>query len=335
MKNIGVFVGERGNWSFFNEIFKGLSSAYHPTVFVPPNYRLPILSGRLNRWAFRQRMRSILQENRVNFFEWASDLLEIATHMPKTNSIVTRLHAFELFVWGPKINWGHVDRVILVSQSMQHEFIRRFPEHSDKSLVVYNGVDLEKFVPPAQRAFQMNIGMLCRINPVKRIYEMVMTIYRIKRLGFRPHLYIGGGWDSGGFFETYYVAILRLIEKLDLSNEVTICGEVKQPSEWLKNIDIYVSNSYFEGQQVSLIEAMASGCYCLAHAWEGAGEIVPQENLFLTDEELVQKIVEYAKMDDLKRNQRQARMREIASEKFDVKRQIAQIRNVVDETFLA
>jgi hypothetical protein len=38
------------------------------------------------------------------------------------------------------------------------------------------------------------------------------------------------------------------------------------------------------------MEAVASGCYCLSHDWDGADELLPAENLYLTDSQLRQSV---------------------------------------------
>ena len=93
MKKLGIFVGEKGNWSFFQDIYEDLCAHYRTEIFKEKVYNVPLLYGRLNRWAFREEMRSILRRNDLCFFEWASELLVPASHMPKYCPIVTRLHS--------------------------------------------------------------------------------------------------------------------------------------------------------------------------------------------------------------------------------------------------
>jgi hypothetical protein len=125
--NLGVFVGE-DMWTFFREIYADLEAHYRTEVFTRTTYNPPIFNRRINRWAFHNSIRSMLRRNDVSFFEWASDLLVAASHMPKECVIVTRLHSFELYEWAPKINWDAVDKVILVSRSIQEMFIDQYPE---------------------------------------------------------------------------------------------------------------------------------------------------------------------------------------------------------------
>ena len=331
MTKLGIFVGENGKWSFFQDIYEDLSRHYQMDVFQEKVYRTPIFQGRLNRWGHQQAIKTRLQRNDACFFEWASELLVPATHMPVQCPIITRLHSYEITFWAPKINWDHVDKVILLSQSMRDKFSQFYPAHAHKAEVVYNGVALDKFHPPAQRDFTFNIGMLCSIHPVKRVYEMVLVIHSLKQAGYNPHLHIAGGKWSDGYFDDYYLSIERTIEKLDLHQNVTLHGHVTETAKWLQQIDIFISNSYWEGQQVALLEAMASGCFCLVHFWDGAEECVPAENLYVTDIELQEKLISYAELADQEKRQQQALMRTIACEKFDAEQQKANIRRVIED----
>ncbi len=83
--------------------------------------------------------------------------------------------------------------------------------------------------------------------------------------------------------------------------------------------------------QVALLEALASGCYCLSHCWMGAKEVLPVEHLYVTDDELIAKIMGYAELPDSDKRKRQLLMRQIASEKFNVARQKEKIREIIED----
>jgi glycosyltransferase involved in cell wall biosynthesis len=327
MTKLGIIIGE-DNQVFFNDILEDLGSHFEIEIYRRKTYNLPIFYSRLNWLVFREGIRSLLRNNEVCFFEWASERLMVASQMPKTCAIVTRLHSFELFDWAPKINWEAIDKVILVSKAMQRKFIDIFPEHADKTGVIYNGVSLEKFRPPTKRDFKFNLGMLCNIVPIKRVYEVILMFYSLKMSGYDAQLFIAGPATD----ELRYISsVHRLIKKLNLSDRVILEGTVKETNTWLHKIDIFISNSYWEGQPISLLEAMATGCFCLSHIWDGAEEILPQENLYVIDADLMQKIVEYAEKVEVEKSYYQAQMRAIAEEKFDIKQTSRSVRHLIDE----
>jgi glycosyltransferase involved in cell wall biosynthesis len=146
-------------------------------------------------------------------------------------------------------------------------------------------------------------------------------------------MHIAGGSDPAHL--DYYKALQDLVARLKLQDRVTFYGHVNDTSSWYHQIDIFISNSYSEGLQVALMEAMASGCNCLSHHWIGAGEILPEENLYFTDTELREKIQGYCEISEEEKQKRKAFMRAIACEKLDIEVTKVQIRNVIDEVGFA
>jgi len=329
MKKIGVFVGEE-MWTFFHEIYDDLQTHYQTEVYKEKIYNTPLLYGRLNRWAFDRQVRAMLRRNDVCFFEWASHLLMHASHIPKTCTIVTRLHSFELYEWAPQINWDAVDKIILISHAMQRQFVALYPEQERKTVVIYNGRSLDAFRPPEHKDFKLRLGMLCHFKPIKRIYETILMLYELRQKGYNATLAIAGDAQSARDLR-YKAAIHRLVKKLNLSSAVSFDGYVSDAPGWLQTIDIFISNSFWEGQQVALLEAMASGCYCLSHFWAGAEEMLPPENLYITETDLQEKIIAYAKLPEAGKEAQRAQLRRLAVEKFDIERAKIEIRQVIEQ----
>ena len=327
MTKLGIFVGEE-NWTFFNEIHDDLSRNYSTAVFKPKTYRVPLLHGRLNRWTFQRSIRSLLNNTDVCFFEWAGELLVEAGRLPKKARIVTRLHSFELYRWAPMINWFAVDKIVLLSRAMKRNFLELYPEHEHKIEIIHNGRSLKEFQPPMNRKFEFTIGMLGHIAPIKRVYEAVLMLHGLVQSGFPARLRIAG-LPADDY--RYFMALKRVVKDLNLDNHVFFDGFITDTASWLKTIDIFISNSYWEGQQVALLEAMASGCYCLSHFWSGADEMLPSGNLYVTDADLQRKLVEYAMRSDADKAASQTLLRDLACAKFDIEETKTRLRQVIDE----
>ena len=120
--------------------------------------------------------------------------------------------------------------------------------------------------------------------------------------------------------------------RLGLQDRVTFYGDVKDPEAWYRRIDIFISNSYSEGLQVSPMEAIASGCYCLSHCWDGAGELLPGENLYLTDQQLVEKVLAYCEAPASEQRRLRKRLRDLVAENFNVDQTKLRIRELIEET---
>jgi glycosyltransferase involved in cell wall biosynthesis len=323
---LGIAIEE--TWDFFNEIYADLQRQYTTTLFHRPNVSLPFFTERVNRHLFDYKMKQFLRQQDVVFFEWASDLLRAASHVPKTCGIVTRLHRYELYKWVDHINWTVVDRVVLVSEAKRREFISRFPMMAERTVVTSPSTSLEKFTFKL-KPFSGNIGILCHLTPRKRVYDMILEFYELVQQNESFHLHIGGGERAS--HGDYFHAIHHLVNSLGLDNKTTFYGHVSDTPAWYHNIDIYVSHSYSEGLQVSPMEAMASGCYVLCHRWDGAEELLPERQLYYTGRELQQKILSFSQLSQVARDREQVAMRTWACERFDINQTVSDICQVIED----
>lgn len=323
---LGVAIHE--TWGFFNEIFDEFQKRYDVDVFKRRSWQMPVFYARINQFLYRHDLQNFMARNDVVFFEWASELLIAASHLPKISGIVTRLHRYEMYQWANQINWDAVDKIILVSHAKKKEFIAKFPSQAEKIIVSGPSTSLEKFSPHFKN-FNGDIGILCHLTPRKRVYDLILTFYELLQQKNDSHLHIAGGPDPA--FEDYYYALQSVVTDLRIQEKVTFYGHVKDTWNWYHKIDIFISNSYSEGLQVAPMEAMASGCYCLAHHWRGAEELLPQKYLYYTDAELKEKILQYYETSDTEKLEQKKIMRVLAQGNFDIRKTIKQVVGAVDE----
>ena len=323
---LGIAIQE--TWDFFHEINADLEAHHQTSLFERRVFDLPIFNTRINNRFLHRDLERFLQANDVVFFEWASELLALATHLPKTCGIVTRLHRYEMYQWVDKINWEAVDRLIVVSEAKRQEFNLKFPEQSDKVVVIPESISLTKFTPHTKK-FEGDIGILCHLRPRKRVYELILAFSELSKQNPELHLHIGGG-EASGFLE-YAEALQVLVRKLNLQDQITFYGHVSNAKLWYSTVDIFISNSYSEGLQVSPMEAIASGCYCLSHHWDGADELLPEEYLFFTEGELIQKIQQYCNAPAEEKEKLKLKQRNRVVDHFDADKIKTQIRHIIEE----
>lgn len=322
---LGIAIEE--TWDFLHEIHADLAAHHDVTLFRRRQTGLPVFNTRLNRMLFQRDLGAFLHANDVVFFEWASELLAAASRLPKKAGLVTRLHRYEMYRWADRVNWDVVDRIILVTEAKRREFTSRFPAQAGKAVVIPEAVSLQRF-RPAPKPFTGDIGILCHLRPRKRVYELILAFHRLNQLRPGFHLHIGGG-EAPGFGE-YYEAMLSLVRKLGLEDEVTFYGHVGKPEEWYAGIDIFISNGYSEGLQVSLLEAIASGCYSLSHFWDGADELMPADTLYFGEAELVERILCYADMPEAERERRRLALQQAVAARNDVDKTKREIRELIE-----
>ncbi|MCB0254181.1 MAG: glycosyltransferase family 4 protein [Anaerolineae bacterium] len=311
---------------FLQPMEQALRERFHVSRFAPRFIKAPVVGMSVNKLLFHLQFRRFLASHDVAFFEWAGSLLVQATHMPKRCRIVTRLHSMEVASAAHRVDWSQVDATIVVSEQMKQRLLLAAKAPPPYIQIINYGIDLSRF-HFTQKPFRHRVGMIARVVPVKRVYEAVLVIYELRRRGYPFTLAVGG--PLGDELEPRYPwAIRELIERLDLAKHVSLLGLISDPASLYAEIDVFLSNSFWEGQQNSLIEAMASGCYCLSHCWGGAEEVLPPEQIFITDSELQAKLVAYASLSEPEKAARQNRMRTLAETKFsvrDMERRVVQL----------
>jgi glycosyltransferase involved in cell wall biosynthesis len=324
---VGVAIDE--SWAFFKEICAELEAYHEVSLFTPREVHAPFFKERIDRLVRKIDLTNFLNGNDVVFFEWASHLLAKASWFPKHSGIVTRLHRYEMYQWVDQINWEAVDKVILVSHAKKAEFQSLKPGLGEKLAVIPEAISIQRF-PFSQRQFNGDIGIMCHMSPRKRVYELILAFSELSRSEPNLHLHIGGG--PRPMYPDYYTNLQSLADRLGISNHVTFYGPIENAAAWYHAIDIFISNSYSEGLQVSPMEAMASGCYCLSHWWDGADELLPVSNLYFTDQELIEKLVEYIRLPDDEKQLRCGLLRRNVQERFNMDNIKVEIRKLVEAT---
>lgn len=327
--HIGLVVD--GTDHFLRPIEKALGESHSVERFSPRFVRLPFIGKRVNDGLLKYQLQKFINTHDVTLFEWAASLLVVASNLSLKRPIVTRLHLHELVVAVSDINWSSVDSIILLTKAMQKRF-ELLVEASPPVYIINNGVDLKKF-SPVPREYKYRLGVVATLRPVKRIYDLILAVYELRQQGYPFTLKIAGGKDQTDWqTQAYSWAMQELIERLNMQSIVTFDEHVENVSDWLSEVDVFISNSFWEGQQVALLEAMASGCYCLSHCWAGVEEILPEENIYVTEADLCRKLVEYSAMDVPMRISLQQRMRSIAEERYDEQRMVEQIVSLLERT---
>ena len=322
---LGIAVGD--NWDFFHEIYADLQVQYQTRLFEHRRLESGPFHDRINKLLFQQRMTSFLASSDVALFEWASNWLAGATAQPKRCAMVARLHRYELYKWASHINWDVLDKIILVSAAKQRECCAEYPAQAAKTVVIYPSVALDKFTFQP-KPFRGNIGILCHMTPRKRVYELILAFAELAAAD--PHLSLHIGGDPIPGYADYWQALQYLVDLLGLRHRIHFYGKVEDPWNWYRQIDIFISMSYSEGLQVTPMEAMACGCYTLAHCWHGADELVPADRLFVSEQELQQLILAYCALPEAAKQEQARATRDWASDHFDIRQTIRQFRSTID-----
>lgn len=88
-----------------------------------------------------------------------------------------------------------------------------------------------------------------RLEPVKNIEGLIRVVSKLKSQGYLVRYAIIGSGNSEK-------SIQRLIDSLELNNEIKLLGFQSDPSAFYLSSDLFVLNSFSEGFSNSLLEAM-------------------------------------------------------------------------------
>lgn len=178
---------------------------------------------------------------------------------------------FESFYYKEQSDRGRrkIDRVLsmgdafLVLAPVWKDFFSPMVE-KDKITVLPNAIRIPELVQKEYGQHQMLfMGRLCK---EKGIGELIEAAARLKEKYQDIHLYLGGIWEDESL----------KAEAEKHADYITWLGWVsgKEKEKYLRQCDIFVLPSYFEGQPVALLEAMAFGCGIVASKTGGIPHMI-------------------------------------------------------------
>jgi len=215
---------------------------------------LPVLI----RWITKEKIELIHAHTRVTqvLAAWASWLAKVP--------FITTSHGFYKRRLGRRIlpAWG--ERVVAISEPVGHHLRDAFRVSPDKIRIVYNGIDLPDFVrrfsnhaPKLVRSryhipeHAYVVGTTARLVPDKGHEYLIRAVNSLGEEFRDLHLIIVGDGRYRSFLET-------LVKNLGMRQHVTFTGNLKDVSEPLAAIDIFVLPALWrEGFGLSIAEAMA------------------------------------------------------------------------------
>lgn len=164
------------------------------------------------------------------------------------------VNRLEINKYNPYIQ--NYDRIFSVSETTNSNVKLLFPNISYKCFVYYNYIDIEKIKTMSNQLMNMefnpkyvNIVTVGRLS-YDKAYDILMKTAKIlkeKKLEFRWYI-IGEGEER--------VKLTNLIRNYNLDHNVFLLGRISNPYPYMKNCDLYVQTSRFEGYGLTTTEAL-------------------------------------------------------------------------------
>lgn len=166
------------------------------------------------------------------------------------------------------------DKIFAVSDEVRSNFLDVYPEYADKTEVFRNILDVSEirrkslleggFTDGYTGTRILTIG---RLMAQKAFEISVDALKLLKDAGGDYRWYVLGEGDQRGMLE-------QKIASLGLKNDFILCGAVDNPYPYLKQTDLYVHASRFEGKSIAIQEAQILGCAVLVSDCSGNREQV-------------------------------------------------------------
>jgi glycosyltransferase involved in cell wall biosynthesis len=160
----------------------------------------------------------------------------------------------------------------------------------DRWRVLYNGLDLTRFVPDSDRraaaraAWRVedtpSIGVACALRPRKQIEHLVVAA---GQCATRPRVVVAGAPVKG---DEEYAKKLLADARSALGDRLTYLGHLDELRDFYCGLDLFVNTSQEEACSISVMESLACGTPVVGYASKSVddqilpdgGEIVPQDD---------------------------------------------------------
>lgn len=218
----------------------------------------------------------------IVWLEWANELaIEITNKLPKNGKkVICRLHSYEsLSSYPEKINWGTVDRLILVAEHirdvLQIYHSKAYNQVKDKISIIPNGLDLTKFVFKTRQP-GYNFAVVAHINHKKDPASWLQVVAKLNKIDKRYNLHI-----AGEFQDIRYANYFRhFIKDAHLEKNIELLGFINDVNGFLEDKNYLLSTSIHEGHPYNIAEAMARGIKPVIHNYVGSKNQWPEECIY-------------------------------------------------------
>ncbi len=178
----------------------------------------------------------------------------------------------KLYEWLYKRVYKNYDRVICQSLYMQKDLIENYSFPKDKSVVINNPIDIESLENLSKDKidypFSSDYVRLIHIGQLRYEKRQDLLLKAFSKLDSRYSLTIIGDGAERENLES-------LASKLNISNRVTFLGHKKNPYSYLKEADIFLLTSEYEGFPNVLLEANLFGLIVVSfNSIGGVSEII-------------------------------------------------------------
>lgn len=172
-------------------------------------------------------------------------------------------------------------KVIAISDMVKDDLVRWYRIPEGRMVVLYNGVDIERFHPRNQQyrdevrkkygiGEEFVILFVSNNFRMKGLGQLIKALARLKKEGCPPFKLLILGRDR-------QVPYLRMAEKIGIAEEIIFAGSTHEPEKYYGAADLLVHPTFYDACSLTVLEALASGLPVITTSSNGASGVIRQE----------------------------------------------------------
>lgn len=182
--------------------------------------------------------------------------------------------------------YNHATHIVAVSKGIAEDLIDKWGIQKERVTTIYNGYLLDRIREQARESLdaeerkwlaggQYNLVTVGRLSKQKGQWHLIRALVRVKEKYANIRLLVLGEGELEDTFRT-------LISKLQLEDNVIICGFRKNPFKLMSKCDAFILPSLYEGFGNVIVESLCVGIPCISTDFHvGAREILaPETDIF-------------------------------------------------------
>jgi len=214
------------------------------------------------------------------------------------------------------------DLIVTVSQEIQNEIY--LISNSTKIVTIYNGIseNTKDMLPTEYKNYILNVA---RLVPQKGQRDLISAFKILENKITQNLVFVGDGKDNN--------ELEHLIQTLNLKSRVFLVG-FDNPYKYVKNCDLFVLPSYYEGFSNALLEVMSCKKNVVAYEYKGSREILYDENLcrLKNIDELSERILYYLRNQG--ENDKLAEKLYLKSKEFTVEKTLSNYHSQINQLLI-
>ncbi len=191
---------------------------------------------------------------------------------------ISPYHQVQMLVERQAFRSPSLKHVIAVSNFVRDDLIREFGLAPEKTVTIYNGVDLERFRPAADPSERAAIRQKFVVPATARVAAFVGNGFARKGLGFLIEawpLVAGGAFLLVAGADRQTDKFARRARALNVGARVVFTGPQPNVEAIFHAADVFAMPSLFEPFGNVVMEAMACGLPAMTSAFSGVAELLP------------------------------------------------------------